>query len=45
VLDATAEGDFAVLNERGRRALRMHLGKDIAAGLKTLKDAVAAALA
>jgi hypothetical protein len=45
VLDATAEGDFAVLNERGRRALRLHLGDDVAAGLWTLKEAVAAALA
>ena len=26
-------GDFAVLAERGRRALRVHLGKDVAAGL------------
>ena len=45
VLDATAEGDFAVLNERGRRAVRLHLRDNVAAGLRTLNDAVAAALA
>jgi len=45
VIDATADGDFAVLNERGRRALRVHLGSDVEAGLLRLKDAVRAALA
>ena len=30
---AQARGDFAVLSDRGRRALRVHLGKDVAAGL------------
>jgi len=30
---AQALGDLQVLNERGRRALRVHLGKDVAAGL------------
>ena len=30
---AQARGDFQVLAERGRRALRVHLGKDVAAGL------------
>ncbi len=30
---AQARGDFQVLAERGRRALRVHLGKDLAAGL------------
>jgi transaldolase/glucose-6-phosphate isomerase len=45
VIDATAEGDFAVLNERGRRALRVHLGSDVEAGLLRLRDAVRAALA
>jgi transaldolase/glucose-6-phosphate isomerase len=40
VLQAQAIGDFAVLNERGRRTLRVHLGKDVEAGLKTLRDAV-----
>jgi hypothetical protein len=45
VIDATAEGDFAVLNERGRRAIRVHLGRDIEAGLVRLRDAVHSALA
>jgi len=30
---AQARGDFQVLAERGRRALRVHWGKDLAAGL------------
>jgi transaldolase/glucose-6-phosphate isomerase len=42
---AQARGDFAVLAERGRRALRVHLGKDVAAGLATLGNAVNQALA
>jgi transaldolase / glucose-6-phosphate isomerase len=42
---AQARGDFAVLAERGRRALRVHLGKDVAAGLATLSNAVHEALA
>jgi transaldolase/glucose-6-phosphate isomerase len=42
---AQARGDFAVLAERGRRALRVHLGKDVAAGLASLQDAVQQALA
>lgn len=33
---AQARGDFQVLLNRGRRALRVHLGKDVAAGLKQL---------
>lgn len=33
---AQARGDFAVLNERGRRALRVHLGSDVSAGLDKL---------
>ena len=41
---AQARGDFDVLADRGRRALRVHLGGDVAAGLKSLHDAVAAAL-
>ena len=41
---AQARGDFAVLNERGRRALRVHLGADVAAGLATLQAAVRQAL-
>ena len=32
---AQARGDFQVLAERGRRALRVHLGKDLASGLAT----------
>ena len=42
---AQARGDFAVLAERGRRALRVHLGKDVTAGLTTLQAAVGRALA
>ena len=41
---AQARGDFQVLSERGRRALRVHLGADIAAGLKQLAAAVKGAL-
>ncbi len=44
VIDAQAAGDLAVLESRGRRALRIHLGADIAAGLETLAAAVDAAL-
>ena len=45
VIDAQAAGDLAVLESRGRRALRVHLGTDVAAGLKALAAAVNAALA
>ncbi len=45
VIDAQAAGDLAVLESRGRRVLRVHLGADVAAGLKALSAAVAAALA
>jgi transaldolase / glucose-6-phosphate isomerase len=45
VKSAQARGDFAVLAERGRRALRVHLGKDVAAGLATLANAINQALA
>ena len=41
---AQARGDFQVLADRGRRALRVHLGKDVAAGLRVLEEAVAAAV-
>jgi transaldolase/glucose-6-phosphate isomerase len=41
---AQARGDFAVLAERGRRALRVHLGRDLKAGLSTLTDAVQQAI-
>ena len=44
VIDATARGDFEVLNERGRRAIRVHLGTDVATGLARLKQAVVQAL-
>jgi transaldolase / glucose-6-phosphate isomerase len=42
---AQARGDFQVLAERGRRALRVHLGSDVAAGLAELEDLVRQALA
>ncbi len=41
---AQARGDFDVLTERGRRALRVHLKGDLASGLKALDAAIAAAL-
>lgn len=41
---AQARGDFQVLAERGRRAIRAHLGKDVAAGLEALRQAVLRAL-
>ncbi len=44
VIDAQAAGDLAVLESRGRRALRVHLGADVAAGLKALSTAISAAL-
>lgn len=37
---AQSRGDFQVLADRGRRALRVHLGADVAAGLASLKAAV-----
>jgi transaldolase / glucose-6-phosphate isomerase len=37
---AQARGDFQVLVERGRRALRVHLGADLESGLRTLQAAV-----
>ena len=42
---AQARGDFAVLAERGRRALRVHLGKNLKSGLATLTKAVQKAIA
>jgi transaldolase/glucose-6-phosphate isomerase len=42
---AQARGDFQVLAERGRRALRVHLGPDVAGGLRTLNAAIEKALA
>jgi len=41
---AQARGDFQVLAERGRRALRVHLGKDVKAGLAALRKAIENAL-
>ena len=41
---AQARGDFDVLTERGRRALRVHLKGDLVTGLKTLDDAIRQAL-
>jgi transaldolase/glucose-6-phosphate isomerase len=41
---AQARGDFGVLTERGRRALRIHLKGDLAAGLQALDAAVTKAL-
>ena len=41
---AQARGDFEVLTERGRRALRVHLKGDLATGLQALEAAIAAAL-
>jgi transaldolase / glucose-6-phosphate isomerase len=42
---AQARGDFAVLAERGRRVLRVHLGKNLKLALSTLSKAVQKALA
>jgi len=41
---AQARGDFDVLTERGRRALRVHLKGDLDAGLKMLDTAIQDAL-
>jgi transaldolase/glucose-6-phosphate isomerase len=40
---AQARGDFQVLAERKRRALRVHLGKDVRAGLERLRLALSRA--
>jgi transaldolase/glucose-6-phosphate isomerase len=45
VKNAQARGDFDVLLERGRRALRIHIKGELAAGLKTLHAAFERALA
>ncbi|KQP39592.1 bifunctional transaldolase/phosoglucose isomerase [Methylobacterium sp. Leaf106] len=46
VVAAQARGDFAVLAERGRRALRVHIkGGDVEGGLKRIAAAIKAALA
>lgn len=41
---AQARGDYQVLVDRRRRALRVHLGPDVQAGLATLRTAVLEAL-
>ncbi len=45
VIDAQAAGDLAVLQQRGRRALRVHLGADVTKGLNQLGLAMVEALA
>lgn len=45
VKTAQARGDFQVLADRKRRALRVHLGSDVKAGLEHLRDLVCAAVA
>jgi hypothetical protein len=42
---AQARGDFQVLAERKRRALRVHLGSDVTTGLEKLHSALAEVLA
>jgi len=42
---AQAQSDFQALAERHRRVLRVHLGKDVKAGLARLRDLVCAAVA
>lgn len=37
---AQARGDFQVLLDRGRRAMLIHLGKDVAGGLKMLAEII-----
>jgi glucose-6-phosphate isomerase len=44
VIDAQAAGDLAVLESRGRRALRIHLGADLLLGLPALAAAFDEAL-
>ena len=45
VVAAQARGDFSVLAERGRRALRIHIkGGDVAAGLKRIAAAIEGAV-
>lgn len=41
---AQARGDFQVLTDRGRRALRVHLGRDLKSGLQQLAEACSRAL-
>jgi len=44
IKEAQARGDFDVLTERGRRALRVHLKGNLKSGLKMLDAAIADAL-
>jgi hypothetical protein len=44
VIKAQAQGDLTVLQQRARRVLRIHLGKDVARGLSRLRDFLQAAL-
>jgi transaldolase/glucose-6-phosphate isomerase len=44
VKTAQARGDFSVLAERGRRVLRVHLGRDVNAGLAALSKAIQQAI-
>ena len=37
---AQARGDFQVLLDRGRRAVRLHIGGDLSAGLEKIKEAI-----
>jgi hypothetical protein len=41
---AQARGDFEVLAERNRRALRVHLGSGVKRGLQALAEAIAQAI-
>jgi transaldolase/glucose-6-phosphate isomerase len=45
LVQAQALGDFAVLAERRRRALRVHLGPEVAEGLARLRELVELAMA
>lgn len=44
VIKAQAQGDFEVLIERSRRALRIHLGEDVKAGLEKLRQLIGSVL-
>jgi transaldolase/glucose-6-phosphate isomerase len=41
---AQARGDFQVLSERGRRALRVHLARDLSEGLRQLAEVIQVAV-
>ncbi len=44
VINAQAQGDFEVLNQRARRVLRIHIKGDVGAGLKQLHQMIYLAL-